>query len=136
MRLQEDAAPTPDAPAAPEPTVSGSGDALAPALEAATLNDGSEVAAAAVPSAAAGGALDMDSLLELAVLQGLHSLRTAELPIQSSDFYTRHMIPCRPDGAQLPAWRGSVAAQLRPAALTGPSRPRCVFCLPSPRLTG
>lgn len=40
----------------------------------------------------------MDSLLELAVLQGLHSLRTAELPIQSSDFYTRHMIPCRPDG--------------------------------------
>ena len=42
--------------------------------------------------------LDMDTLLEAAVLGGLRSLKNAELPIQTSDFYQKHMLPLRPDG--------------------------------------
>lgn len=42
--------------------------------------------------------VEMDLLLEAAVLGGLQSLKTAELPIQTSDFYQRHMLPLRPEG--------------------------------------
>jgi translation initiation factor 2D len=48
--------------------------------------------------AAAAAAIDMDALLEAAVLAGLQNLKTADLPIQTSDFYTKHMLPAKPEG--------------------------------------
>lgn len=64
--------------------------------------EGSEAGAGApageAAGAAAGGAVDMDSLLEAAVLAGLHSLKNADLPIQAGDFYTKHMVPAKPEG--------------------------------------
>ncbi|KAL4852879.1 Eukaryotic translation initiation factor 2D [Chlorella vulgaris] len=48
--------------------------------------------------AAAAAAIDMDALLEAAVLAGLQTLKTADLPIQTSDFYTKHMLPAKPEG--------------------------------------
>ena len=32
------------------------------------------------------------------LLGGLHSLADAELPIQTSDFYSKHMLPAKPEG--------------------------------------
>ncbi|PRW32977.1 Eukaryotic translation initiation factor 2D [Chlorella sorokiniana] len=56
---------------------------------------------AAAGGAGAGGAVDMDSLLEAAVLAGLQSLKNADLPIQAGDFYTKHMVPAKPEGVML-----------------------------------
>ena len=58
---------------------------------------GGEPAPAAAAAAPPGG-MSMDALLEAAVLAGLHTLKTAELPIQTGDFYTKHMVPGRPEG--------------------------------------
>lgn len=60
--------------------------------------EGGEAAAAAVGGA--GGALDMDALLEAAVLAGLQALKNADLPIQAGDFYTKFMVPAKPEGEQ------------------------------------
>ena len=85
----------------------GGGEGAAPAAAAGEAAEGGEAggredaggreeAAAEEPAGPAG--LDMDALLEHAVLAGLHTLKAAELPIQSSDFYTRHMVPAKPAG--------------------------------------
>lgn len=42
--------------------------------------------------------IDMDSLLEHAVLGGLKAVKTADLPIMTSDFYQKYMLPLKPDG--------------------------------------
>lgn len=34
------------------------------------------------------------------LLGGLHSLEDSELPIQTSDFYSKHMLPAKPEGLQ------------------------------------
>ncbi len=59
----------------------------------------------APPSEAAGAGLsssnssiDIDPLLEAAVLGGLKSVTNAELPLQFGDFYQKHMLPLRPEG--------------------------------------
>lgn len=59
---------------------------------------GTEGSEAAAGAAATGSAVDMDSLLEAAVLAGLQSLKNADLPIQAGDFYTKHMVPAKPEG--------------------------------------
>jgi translation initiation factor 2D len=41
---------------------------------------------------------DMDALLEAAAIGGLKSLKNADLPIMTSDFYSKYMLPHRPDG--------------------------------------
>lgn len=41
---------------------------------------------------------DMDALLEAAAIGGLKSLKNADLPIMTSDFYSKFMLPHRPDG--------------------------------------
>ncbi|KAI7845764.1 hypothetical protein COHA_000678 [Chlorella ohadii] len=64
--------------------------------------EGSEAAGAAAEAAAgAGSAVDMDSLLEAAVLAGLQALKNADLPIQGGDFYTKFMVPAKPEGVML-----------------------------------
>ena len=40
----------------------------------------------------------MDTLLETSVLAGLQSLTNANLPIMTSDFYTKYMVPNKPEG--------------------------------------
>lgn len=40
----------------------------------------------------------MDEALESAVLLGLHTLKNAELPIQFSEFFSKHMQPHKPEG--------------------------------------
>ena len=65
--------------------------------------EGGGAAAAAGAAGAPGGALDMDALLEAAVLAGLHALKNADLPIQAGDFYTKFMVPAKPEGEQLNA---------------------------------
>lgn len=40
---------------------------------------------------------DLDALIEATAIGGLHSLTTGNLPIQSSDFYTKHMVVLKPD---------------------------------------
>lgn len=42
--------------------------------------------------------LDMDALLEEAAIGGLKDLKNADLPIMTSDFYSKYMLPHRPDG--------------------------------------
>jgi hypothetical protein len=52
----------------------------------------------------------MDELLEAAVLAGLLTLKNADLPIQTGDFYTKHMIPAKPEGAvacKMGCWLGA-----------------------------
>ena len=50
-------------------------------------------------AAAASSAVDnLDNILECAVIGGLKSLKAAELPILTSDFYQKHMLPLRPPG--------------------------------------
>ncbi|KAL6770629.1 hypothetical protein ACKKBF_B32020 [Auxenochlorella protothecoides x Auxenochlorella symbiontica] len=44
------------------------------------------------------GALGLDEMLEQAVLGGLQTLKAIELPIQFSDFYSKHMLAHRPPG--------------------------------------
>ncbi|KAL4422679.1 hypothetical protein ABPG75_008876 [Micractinium tetrahymenae] len=69
------------------------------AAQAAGSEGGEAVAAAEAGAAApAGGAASMDALLEAAVLAGLQTLKNADLPIQCGDFYTKHMLPARPEG--------------------------------------
>ena len=70
-------------------------DLPAPTEELAGLSVGGAAAAAA---AAAAPAIDMDALLEAAALGGMQSVKTAELPLMASDFYTRHMQPLKPPG--------------------------------------
>ncbi|EFN52364.1 hypothetical protein CHLNCDRAFT_138791 [Chlorella variabilis] len=66
---------------------------------AAAAGEAAAGAAGPGPGPAGGGAtLDMDAILEAAVLAGLHSLKSADLPIQTGDFYTKHMIPAKPEG--------------------------------------
>ncbi|KAL6769697.1 hypothetical protein ACKKBG_A32020 [Auxenochlorella protothecoides x Auxenochlorella symbiontica] len=44
------------------------------------------------------GAVSLDEMLEQAVLGGLQTLKAIELPIQFSDFYSKHMLAHRPPG--------------------------------------
>ncbi len=44
------------------------------------------------------GAVGLDEMLEQAVLGGLQTLKAIELPIQFSDFYSKHMLAHRPPG--------------------------------------
>lgn len=53
---------------------------------------------AAAEGSSSGGGVDMDALLEAAVLGGLLSIKNSELPMMTSDFYTRHMQPLKPEG--------------------------------------
>lgn len=46
----------------------------------------------------AGSSDNQDELVELCLLRGLHSLTDAELPLQTSDFYSKHMLPAKPPG--------------------------------------
>jgi translation initiation factor 2D len=39
--------------------------------------------------------------LQECLLGGLQSLQDAELPILTSDFYSKHMLPAKPEGAEL-----------------------------------
>jgi hypothetical protein len=43
-----------------------------------------------------------DALLELCLLAGLLSLSDSELPLLTSDFYSKHMLPAKPPGTHLP----------------------------------
>lgn len=76
----------------------GSADAEASAGGTQGSEAGAGAPAGEAAGAAAGGAVDMDSLLEAAVLAGLHALKNADLPIQAGDFYTKHMVPAKPEG--------------------------------------
>ena len=67
--------------------------------------------------------VDMDAQLEAAAIAGLHTLKTAELPIQLSDFYTRHMLPTKPEGARLLLLRACCAALGLPLAFNTPLMP-------------
>ncbi len=74
--------------------------------------EGSEAVGAAAGAAAAGGAVDMDSLLEAAVLAGLQALKNADLPIQGGDFYTKFMVPAKPEGEWAETCRGCCGKQV------------------------
>lgn len=96
--------------------------------------EGGEAAAAA---GAAGGALDMDALLDAAVLAGLQALKNADLPIQAGDFYTKFMVPAKPEGEEQPSdgqeacavsHRGSRGALLLGGAARAPAA--CVRRVP------
>ena len=41
------------------------------------------------------------SSAQACLLGGLQSLTDAELPIQTSDFYSKHMLPAKPEGESL-----------------------------------
>ena len=41
---------------------------------------------------------EVDKVLEYAAIGGLHSVKATDLPITTSDFYTKHMQPLRPHG--------------------------------------
>jgi translation initiation factor 2D len=100
--------------AAPAADAGVDADAAAEALQGAALGDSSGAAGAESPAAdgaadpaddngatagaGAAAAVDMDALLEAAALGGLRSLKTSELPIMSSDFYSKHMQPLKPQG--------------------------------------
>lgn len=45
--------------------------------------------------------VDMDALLEAAVMGGLYALQNSDLPITTSDFYAKFMQPLRPEGVAL-----------------------------------
>ncbi|KAL4514187.1 hypothetical protein Ndes2437B_g04160 [Nannochloris sp. 'desiccata'] len=49
-------------------------------------------------SSSASPTIDIDPLLEAAVLGGLKSVTNAELPLQFGDFYQKHILPLRPEG--------------------------------------
>ena len=42
---------------------------------------------------------DPDGVVEYCLMAGLHSVADAELPIMTSDFYSKHMLPNKPPGA-------------------------------------
>lgn len=42
---------------------------------------------------------DPDGIVEYCLMAGLHSVTDAELPIMTSDFYSKHMLPNKPLGA-------------------------------------
>ena len=85
--------------------------------------EGSEAAGAAAAAAAgAGSAVDMDSLLEAAVLAGLQALKNADLPIQGGDFYTKFMVPAKPEGKRRPPRGAAAAGRLLQAAPAGTVR--------------
>ncbi len=44
------------------------------------------------------GVESQDTLVEQCLLKGLHSVSDAELPIQTSDFYSKHMLPAKSPG--------------------------------------
>ena len=50
------------------------------------------------PLGADGALMGQDELAEHCLLCGLQSLQDAELPIMTSDFYSKHMLPAKPPG--------------------------------------
>ena len=42
--------------------------------------------------------MSMDAIVERCLEGGLLAVPEAELPIMTSDFYTKYMLPCRPAG--------------------------------------
>ena len=91
----------------------GGGEAEAGAGEAAGRDNGvgpssdAAAAAAAGPSSAAAAAeaaepVDMDALLEAALLQALHKgVKDADLPLPGSQLWAHHIVPSRPPGSTL-----------------------------------
>jgi hypothetical protein len=80
--------------------------AAAQRLEASTLQEGPEdaeepggAAPGAADAAAAPLEMDADAAVEYCLLAGLHCVQDAELPMLTSDFYTKHMLACKPPGA-------------------------------------
>lgn len=83
-----------------ETECSGGKDApAAPVAEAEAL----DLSDAPEPSASG---VSMDEALESAVLLGLQTLKNAELPIQFSEFFSKHMQPQKPEGAVFEEERG------------------------------
>jgi hypothetical protein len=48
-----------------------------------------------------GGAESQDTLVEQCLLRGLHTVSDGDLPIQTSDFYSKHMLPAKAPGDPL-----------------------------------
>jgi translation initiation factor 2D len=146
---QPEAAAAPAAPGEPGAPTGGAGEAAAAQLGGLQLEEGGEAAAAAdaapssaaaapdaaqageaVPAAAGpdgGGAVDMDALLEAAVLAGLQTLKNAELPIQTGG---RAGAGCPVEGAQPRAAQRAQHPQLMRLQATST---RSTWSLPGPR---
>ncbi|KDD76084.1 hypothetical protein H632_c363p1 [Helicosporidium sp. ATCC 50920] len=73
----------------------------------ASLPDCEESVESPPPIPAAGTEASMDEILCQCVLGGLHLLKTAQLPIQASDFYTKCMVPANSSGRPLDVKKSS-----------------------------
>ena len=65
------------------------------------------------PPGANGAVMGQDELAEHCLLSGLQSLQDAELPIMTSDFYSKHMLPAKPPGERVHAYGTEPPMSLR-----------------------
>lgn len=47
------------------------------------------------------GGMDMDAILECCLLGGLLAVPDGELPLLTSDFYSKYMLPAKPQGGRM-----------------------------------
>ncbi|CAL5226777.1 g9634 [Coccomyxa viridis] len=73
----------------------------AAAAPSAAKNEAEEPNSEQASIAAAAAPLSQDELIEVCLLEGLHAVTDGELPMLTSDFYAKHMLPAKPEGASM-----------------------------------
>ena len=66
--------------------------------DAVEAENGAEPAAQGPAQAEEDGPMSMDQIVEQCLEGGLLAVPDGELPIMTSDFYSKYMLPCRPAG--------------------------------------